>query len=287
MTKIYSEKVTFKGKNYIATGISDFHNERLKIEEYRGNVQSLLDNVLLLAHDKKLTKIIVKTKYGDQFFLLNNGYVLEGIITHYISGEDVYLYAKYLTENRKTTTSWIQEDLMISQITVEPVLKEIPTFPKQFQIRKAVEKDAHSMSYFYEQIFKVYPTPLTNPGFLKETMNEGTIYYLVEFEKKIISAASAEINSVFHNAEITDCATLPQFRKHQLMKHLIFSLEAELIQKGIYCAYSIARSASYGMNAVLHQMNYLYTGRLTNNCYIYQTIENMNVWCKNLSVSAR
>jgi beta-lysine N6-acetyltransferase len=40
---------------------------------------------------------------------------------------------------------------------------------------------------------------------------------------------------------------------------------------------------SFGMNAVLYQLGYNYCGRLMNNCYIYDKLENMNMWVKNLA----
>jgi beta-lysine N6-acetyltransferase len=67
------------------------------------------------------------------------------------------------------------------------------------------------------------------------------------------------------------------------MKRLLTQLEKELVKNGIYCAYSIARALSYGMNKSFYQLGYSYTGRLTNNCYIFDKIEDMNVWVKDLS----
>jgi hypothetical protein len=69
------------------------------------------------------------------------------------------------------------------------------------------------------------------------------------------------------------------------MKILLEKLEEDLQSQGIYCAYSIARALSFGMNAVLHQLGYMYRGRLLNNCYIFNKLENMNVWVKDLAAS--
>ncbi len=37
------------------------------------------------------------------------------------------------------------------------------------------------------------------------------------------------------------------------------------------------------MNAAFHQLGYTYTGRLANNCYIFDKLEDMNIWVKDLS----
>jgi beta-lysine N6-acetyltransferase len=135
----------------------------------------------------------------------------------------------------------------------------------------------------YREVFQIYPTPLHDPEYVKKTMKEGTIYYVFFHQGKIVSAASAEVNSFYKNAELTDCATLKDHRKYGLMKIILRELEAELRMQGIFCAYSIARSLSFGMNAVLFQLGYKYRGRLMNNCYIYDKLENMNMWVKNLA----
>jgi putative beta-lysine N-acetyltransferase len=88
---------------------------------------------------------------------------------------------------------------------------------------------------------------------------------------------------MYFNAELTDCATLSEHRTFGLMKKLLMKLEAELVKQEIFCAYSIARAQSFGMNAVLHQLRFKYRGRLLNNCYISQELENMNMWVKELS----
>jgi beta-lysine N6-acetyltransferase len=114
-------------------------------------------------------------------------------------------------------------------------------------------------------------------------MDDGTIFLYIEDNGEIISSASAEINIRYHNAELTDCATLPQHRKGGYMKHLLSGLEEQLKAEHIYCAYTIARALSYGMNAAFYQLGYDYQGRLANNCYIFDKMEDMNVWMKDLS----
>ncbi|MGQ0518927.1 hypothetical protein ACT453_58225, partial [Bacillus sp. D-CC] len=60
-------------------------------------------------------------------------------------------------------------------------------------------------------------------------------------------------------------------------------VEEELQEKSIFCSYTIARSLSFGMNAAFHQLGYTYTGRLANNCYIFDKLEDRNIGVKDLS----
>ena len=38
------------------------------------------------------------------------------------------------------------------------------------------------------------------------------------------------------NAELTNCATLPEYRKHGFMKSLLIKLEEELQERSIFCS---------------------------------------------------
>ena len=60
------------------------------------------------------------------------------------------------------------------------------------------------------------------------------------------------------NAELTNCATLPEYRKHGFMKSLLIKLEEELRERSIFCSYTIARSLSFGMNRLSSIRLYVY-----------------------------
>ena len=173
---------------------------------------------------------------------------------------------------------------VIQDVSKIPRLIESQQIPENYILRFATEEDAQELANLYGAIFETYPTPMNDERYIKKVMEEGTIFSVIEYEGTIVSAASAEVNEMYHNAELTDCATIPHHRKHGFMKVLISALEQELIRKNIYCSYSLARSLSMGMNAVFHQLGYEYGGRLTKNCNIWDKYEDMNIWGKDLSV---
>ena len=189
---------------------------------------------------------------------------------------------KYNNDERRNSIQWAEEDTILSGVKAKEVTEKI--VPKEFLLRKATEADAEELATVFGKVFEVYPTPLNEASYVLQTMKEDdTIYYVYEFEGKIISTASAEMNIKEGNAELTNCATLPEYRKHGFMKSLLIKLEEELQEKSIFCSYTIARSLSFGMNAAFHQLGYTYTGRLANNCYIFDKLEDMNIWVKDLS----
>lgn len=178
---------------------------------------------------------------------------------------------------------WLEEEEMYDKIFVIGKDRNPAEIPPEYKLKKLIDTDADELAKLYKEVFSIYPTPLDRPSYIRQTMKEGTIYYGFEHQGQIVSAASAEVNLFYRNAELTDCATLKDHRKYGLMKHLLIQLEKELRSSGVFCAYSIARSLSYGMNAALKQLGYTYRGRFINNCYIYDKLEDMNIWVRNLA----
>jgi beta-lysine N6-acetyltransferase len=269
---------------YVEAYLDPF-NKRIRIDDYRGSTQRVLDKAEELSRQHQVEKLIIKARLEDSLHLFEKGLLPEAVVDRYFLGSDAHFFSKYYTVDRKKNDHWITEDGMIQSIYQLDTTIDKPFPPKEYELKKADEACAKELSGLYRQVFQIYPTPLHDSEYVKKTMKEGTIYYVFFYQGKIVSAASAEVNSFYKNAELTDCATLKDHRKYGLMKIILGELEGELRRQGIYCAYSIARSLSFGMNAVLYQLGYKYRGRLMNNCYIYDKLENMNMWVKNLAIS--
>lgn len=261
----------------------DHANQRLRMDDYRGNIKKAMARALVIAKEQGFTKLILKARNEDLSTALGQGYMLEGILSRYFNGNDAYCMAFYLTDERRTSDFWVKEDKVIQDVSEIPRLMDMQKIPENYILRFATDEDAQELANLYGEIFETYPTPMNDERYIKKVMEEGTIFSVIEYEGSIVSAASAEVNEMYHNAELTDCATIPHHRKHGFMKVLISALEQELIRKNIYCSYSLARSLSMGMNAVFHQLGYEYGGRLTKNCNIWDKYEDMNIWGKDLS----
>ncbi|MFS0863241.1 putative beta-lysine N-acetyltransferase [Fredinandcohnia sp. 179-A 10B2 NHS] len=272
-----------KGSTYHAKINLDFFNRRLKLEEYRGNLPLIIEEMYKLVDNHQLEKLICKVRHEDLFVFIENGFMIEAVIKRYFVGSDCYFVTKYFSNERRNSDKWMEEETILSGVLAKKREEYSPDSDPKFHIRKATPKDATELASLYSQVFQIYPTPLNKPNYIEKVMNDTTIFYVVEDNGQIVSAASAEVNGPQFNAELTDCATLPSYRKHGLMKQLLVRLEEELVRNDIFCAYSIARALSYGMNNCFYQLGYSYTGRLTNNCYIFDKIEDMNVWVRDLS----
>ena len=271
----------YRDGDYTFTCTLDRFNERIRVDHYDGNLRSIAAHIQSIFTNE-YTKCIVKGLREHVPFFLSECYAYEGVIQSYFSGSDAHLMTLYNADWRRNSQTWLEEDQLLAAVRRKQVspLKEKPL------IRKGTEADAEKLAALYQKVFAVYPTPMDNPNYIKKVMRSDTIFFLIEENDRIVSAASAEVNRTYKNAEMTDCATLPEYRKGGTMRHLIMALEQELLRENIYYAYSIARSRSFGMNAVLHQLDYKYGGRLVNNVKIFKDWEDMNLWSKLLNKSA-
>jgi len=256
---------------------ADQFNKRMRIDEYHGALPEVLS--LIKKEIQGWTeKLIVKAYSRDLSFFLSHGFGCEGFIKNYFSGADMFFVVMYFSSGREQSKKWHEEQSIVSQILNSD--KDQSSL-KLDNIEIASQSQAEELAKVYGEIFQVYPTPLNTSEHVLKTMEEGTLYVFIREEGEIVSAASAEINRKYGNAELTDCASVERVQGRGHMKKLLFKLENELTKQGINCLYSLARAESYGMNKAFFQLGYTYGGRLINNCYIFSGLEDMNVWYKN------
>ncbi|XJZ25853.1 putative beta-lysine N-acetyltransferase [Bacillota bacterium Lsc_1132] len=278
-----AQNVTIRGEHFHLGVYLDPFNKRIRIDDYRGDLAGLTEAAENLAKQTQVEKIIFKVRLEHLLDFIEKGFMIEAVVDHYFLGSNAFFLTKYLNAERKKNEHWAAEDAIIRSVCNLKETGEVSVPPREYELKKADETAAEELANLYQRVFPIYPTPLHNPDYVRKTIKEGTIFYAYFYQGKIVSAASAEVNPLYKNAELTDCATLTEHREHGLMKLLLKELEQELKNQGIYCVYSLARALSFGMNAVLYQLGYKYRGRLVNNCYIYDKLENMNTWVKNLA----
>jgi len=257
---------------------TDKFSSRVRIDDYSGSLTSVLAIV-----EKELPawveKVIIKSRPQDVEFFNSKGFENEAHVNNYFLGTDMFFLTKYLSLDRQKSLMWDEEE-MIAKIILKDKVNEHEVDISS--VRVASKQDSNNLADLYRDVFPIYPTPLNDPNYLNKTMEEGTVYAVIYDQGKIISAASAEINQIYMNAELTDCASLPDAQGKGHMKRLLYKLELILGQQQIHCLYTIARARSVGMNKAFHQLGYHYGGRLKNNLIIYSGLEDMNVWYKNV-----
>ncbi|MCC3377699.1 putative beta-lysine N-acetyltransferase, partial [Cohnella sp. REN36] len=114
-----------------------------------------------------LTKIFIKSRPEDVATLLGLGYMLEGVFKKYFNGGDAYSMAMYLSDERRTSEYWIQEDDILRQVLSLPLKASDEPLAQGYTIRIAVTEDAEQLAHLYGTVFQTYPTPMNDPAYIK------------------------------------------------------------------------------------------------------------------------
>lgn len=259
----------------------DIYNQRIRVIKYDAvDVEALVKRIDYLARENDFGKVFLKARPDEWEKLLPHGFVLEGIFKYYFNGEHAYCLSKFYTQERRVSLMFDKETEILEAVSRVQPEEQGPLLSDEFELREAVEADIPEISALYNNVFKTYPIPLNQPQYVELLMDADYLFMVITHNGKIISCASADISYDLSNAEITDCASLPEYRGRGLMFAVISALEIEVKNRGIKCLYSIARALSPGMNTVFKKLGYTYTGRLLNNCNIFGKFEDMNLWVK-------
>ncbi|MDK2799024.1 MAG: beta-lysine N6-acetyltransferase [Clostridiales bacterium] len=234
-----------------------------------------------LAKQHNYTKIFAKIPASSKQLFLDNEYVIEANVPNFYKGtEDAFFMGKYFSAERKIIHNQATIEHVLETALKKEKVKRIFSLNEHFEYRKARPQDAPEMADVYKLIFESYPFPIHQPSYIQKTMEKNIEYFGVWHKGNIVALASSEMDLETQNVEMTDFATLPEYRGNKFALYLLDKMEQEMHNKGIKTAYTIARAVSYGMNSTFAKMGYTYSGTLVNNTNISGSLESMNVWYK-------
>jgi len=285
--EIYMDRwEVIKGHAFSCRILISPYNRRITVYEFNLSLDNaageMVKALVKKASENALDKIWLKseTRYMNAFLMA--GMKLEASIPGYYKGkEKALVFALYLSKQRQTPSNAggkVLVDKLISSGKNKTVKHELP---EGITIKWGRKKDCRALANLYSKVFTNYPFPVFDPDYLKSTMEQNSTYYITAWHnKELIAASSAEINRIQQNAEMTDFATLPNWRGQGLAGFLLKQMENRLMEERFRSLYTIARSSSIGMNSVFANAGYGYYGVLIKNCNIGTGFEDMNVWAK-------
>lgn len=266
----------------------DHTNSRLKILDYSCITVEVLLDIIRLAGEKKLGKVISNCQTPLLKPFREAGFTVEGMINGFFRGEDAFCVSYFIDKDQSISLKKLEEDAILYECTGAKAKRTFTSnCEDKFEIRDALPRDIPQMVDVFAATFETYPSPIFDGSYIKSAMDSHVLFKVALHDKKIVSAASADMDYTNLNAEITDCATYPEYRGQGLLSNLVYSLELDLKPKGFYALYSLSRAMNPGINAVLSKQGYRCTGRLVNNCHICGGFEDMNIWVKKLKVLKR
>ena len=257
----------------------------------------ITDEIDKLAEEKGYTKSFAKIpkRYKDAF--LSSGYVCEGIIPRMYGGEeDGYFLSKYYDLKRGALeTGIITDEILRSRcngdFSNQSEEKNQNGFfhkgkrflEKGFSLRQALPCDSAALSRLFKKTFESYPFPLSNPSYIKRTMDENILYFGIWKNDNLLAAASSETDLSSKSVEMTDFATDKDFLGRGFAGLLLDAMEKEMKDRGFITSYTIARATFLPVNLLFYKRGYKFSGTLAKNTNICGSFESMNIWYKKLS----
>jgi putative beta-lysine N-acetyltransferase len=234
-----------------------------------------------LASSNGYSKIFAKVPESALELFKEDGYGLEAGIPYFFpDGEAACFLGKYFSTSRsKEGNPGLVRDVLNAAGKQERV-SSLPPLPAGFTSRIAVEEDVEGMAEVYRKVFATYPFPIHDPNFLRSAMKDSTIFFGIWKGEEVVALSSAETDPSSLSAEMTDFATVPEYRGHGFALHLLLQMEQVVKSRGIRSLFTIARAYSFGMNITFARNGYSFGGTLVNNTNISGDLESMNVWYK-------
>ena len=227
----------------------------MKLDERDG--PSIIPYLEQLTSEKGYEKIFVKTPGRHRDVFVQAGYEQEAIIPCYFKDrEDAVFMAKYFStaRNRVMNRQHIIEVLALTHGSDFGRLSRRPHH--FFRVEKCQPEDALEMSTVFKDVFTTYPFPIFDPQYLVDSIHRHVTYFCIRKDKRIVALAAADIDPVNQAAEMTDFATLSEYRRQGMAGRLLNAMDAEMKQQGMQTAFSIARSLSAGMNITFVKSGY-------------------------------
>lgn len=261
------------------------HNDRIYLmKPGKGDAGTLPSDLIAMARQYGYSKIFVKVPADHSEHFIREGYVAEAAIPLFYNGADTGIFMGYYLSELRATEPNAAVLNKILNLAFDKSGTAITSLDKNLFTRQQCEEgDIEEMATIYKTVFKTYPFPIHDPSYLLDSMQNEVDYFAVETDGDLIALASAEIDKSALNVEMTDFATLPEWRGNSLGVHLLLRMEKEMKAQGIKMAYTIARAVSVGMNIIFAKLGYTFGGRLKNNTNISGRVESMNIWYKVIS----
>lgn len=259
------------------------HNDRVYIMKiFHEDFEKVIEESEILAKQYNYGKIFAKSpkKYMER--LIRLGYKVEGEIDKFYQGkEDCIFMGKFFHKDREEEKNKEMLEDVLKKSFMKEEIKKSKLLPKGYSIHSLDKNNVEEIADLYKQVFPSYPFPVFDANYIKETMDENIEYMGIFYEGKLIAIASGEKYIEYGAVEMTDFATLPQYRGQSLAIYLLEALEEKLLKTGEFQTfYTIARANSYSMNITFKKKSYKFCGTLINNTNISGSIESMNVWAK-------
>ena len=250
-------------------------SEDLELHEFGLLVQALDDE------GSTFDKLIVYGRSADELPWIRAGLFREGRIDSFFQdGSAAHVWVRMGGGRDHNEDEAEHFDIVMS--CLEKEIRVPPPVSTGYHFRRLGIEDVPELGVLLRDAFPDYPIDIGDAA-LRENILTGSNLFgaLVSSDGELAAVASAEIDRIERNAEMTDCVTHPDHRGNGLMAQLLWKLEEALhAETSITALYTLARAGEVGMNATFARLGYHFAGRMLNNCRMPTGWESMNIWCR-------
>jgi len=273
------DEILFLGNSMVQHGPSNDRVYLMKLDPV--DLPDIVNKMYELGRQNGYTKLFAKVPANATSHFAALGFVDEARVPFMYKGKSAgYFMSKYLDQSRAIPKNFEHISEVLDQAD-----RKADTPQKHTENGKVVRlqlKNIDELAALYATVFTTYPFPLHDQLFLRESMLADTAFFGILSDDKLVAAASMEMDRSWQCAEMTDFATLPDYRGQGAAGRLLTAMEHAAKDFSINTTYTIARAESYGMNIVFSRAEYTFGGTLHNNTQIAGKLESMNVWHKHV-----
>lgn len=261
------------------------HNDRIYLMKLSPkDYPAIISRIEALAAKNQYSKVFAKVPEVLADAFIRSGYLPEAVVPGFYRGHirGLFLGKFYETSRSVLPRHELDEFKMLLQAT--PIQNDTPE-TNGLLVERLKADDTEEMAELYRTVFQSYPFPIDRADYLRDTMEDQTVYFGIRDIRgdRLIALSSAEVDRDDLNVEMTDFAVRPEHRGQKLAFILLQKMEEAMRQQGIITGYTIARLKSPGMNVTFLKSGYRYAGTLVNNTHIAGGFESMNVFYKTLT----
>lgn len=278
-----TDQICTIGKSVIQHGR---YNDRIYLMKlHKNDLKQIIPKLLDLAKRNNYGKLFCKVpEWGVEHFLEHH-FIREAEIPLFYQGEIAVNFCSLFLDKKRQNLQHNEEKQIEDNLNIALKKGQAAhrTISDDLDIYPIGEAKVEQLASLYQQVFDSYPFPVHDAKYLRETMKSHVEYFGVCEGQTLVAAASSEKDMEAQNAEMTDFATLIQYRSHGYGTKLLTHMEDQMMQKDMKCLYTIARAHSAGINILFAKHHYKFAGTLIHNTQISGEIESMNVWYKLLN----
>ncbi|MEQ8424452.1 MAG: putative beta-lysine N-acetyltransferase, partial [Cyclobacteriaceae bacterium] len=189
----------------------------------------IIDKLHDLSLVKRYTKIFAKVPGKMVNDFTEKDFKKEATIPKFFKGKEAAHFVSRFMGATRSFLSPSKELKIKKNIELAMTKREKNSLKKpSAEFRPLQHDDAGQLVSLYEKTFKVYPFPIFDKEYIKDTMDQNIDYFGAFENDKLIAASSAEKDVENKNAEMTDFATLPRHRVKNLSYFLLKEMEREM-----------------------------------------------------------